>query len=71
MTIAKGFLQMYSISGVGGGSLDFHLDTHSLMRDTDYGRQEEARNDSRDGSSQASRDNDGSIHVYQNGSELC
>lgn len=70
MTIAKGFLQMHSVSGVGGGSLDFHLDTHSLIRETDYGKQEEAREESKHNERAISTDKSGHVHVFDHGREL-
>jgi hypothetical protein len=50
--------------------LDFHLDTHSLVENTDYGRQEEARQESEDKGVSITTDDNGQIHVYENGDEL-
>jgi hypothetical protein len=66
----KGFVQMFSINAVGGGSLDFHLDTHRIYEQTDYGRQDRAREDSRHGNSSLSTDRDGHVHIYHDGCEL-
>ena len=68
----NGFMQMFSVSGVGGGSLDFHVDTHHMMSKTDYGKQTEAREESKHNSSKSSisTDKDGTQHIYSGGSEL-
>lgn len=72
MTKTNSFLQMHSVSGVGGGSLDFHVDTHDMMSKTDYGKQTEAREESKHNSSKSSisTDRDGRTHIYSGGSEL-
>ena len=71
MIRSKGFLQMFSVSGVGG-SLDFHLDTHDIMSKTDYGKQTEAQEESKHNSSKSSisTDRDGTQHIYSDGCEL-
>jgi hypothetical protein len=74
MMIGKGFMQMFSIGAVGSGgfshSLDAHLDTHTIVNNTDYGKQSEARDASKDGSTTTHFDKDQSIHIYRGGSEL-
>lgn len=74
MMTKKGFIQMFSIGGVGSGgfshSLDVHADTHTPIHNTDYGRQNDARNESRDGGSTTHIDRDQTIHIYQDGCEL-
>ena len=74
MIKGNGFLQMFSIPPVSGGGvsahLDFHLDTHGLVSKTDYGKQEEARNESIHHGSAIHTDQNGYQHVYQGGCEL-
>ena len=70
MIKGNGFLQMFTVGGVGGGSLDFHLDTHNLMSKTDYGKQEEAKQESKDSGRAVSTDRDGHTHIYHGGCEL-
>ena len=70
MIRGNGFLQMFTVGGVGGGSLDFHLDTHHLIAQTDYGKQEQARNESNHGRSTISTDKSGQTHIYDRGCEL-
>ena len=56
---------------IGGASLDFHLDTHYLMSQTDYGKKEEARQESADKESKVIyTDKDHHMHIYDNGVEL-
>jgi hypothetical protein len=74
MMTVKGFMQMFSIGAVGSGgfshSLDAHLDTHTIVNNTDYGKQSEARDESKDGSTTTHFDRDQSMHIYQGGTEL-
>lgn len=72
MIKTNGFLQMFSIPPTGGtgAHLDFHLDTHSLMSKTDYGKQEEARQESVHKGSAVSTDRSGHTHIYERGCEL-
>ena len=74
MIKGNGFLQMFSIPPVGGGAgahLDFHLDTHHLVKETDYGKQQGAKQESKDtGRSSISTDRDGRTHIYDGGREL-
>lgn len=70
MIRGNGFLQMFTVGGVGGGSLDFHLDTHSLIKETDYGKQSDAREESKHSGRAVSTDKDGHTHIYEGGSEL-
>jgi hypothetical protein len=70
MIRANGFLQMFTVGGVGGGSLDFHLDTHHLIAQTDYGKQEEAREESKHSGSAVTIDRSGHTHIYERGCEL-
>lgn len=74
MIKGNGFLQMFSIPPVSGGGvsahLDFHLDTHGLVSKTDYGKQEEARQESAHKGSAVSTDKDGHMHIYEGGNEL-
>ena len=77
MIKGNGFLQMFSIPPVGGGGgtgahLDFHLDTHNLIKETDYGKQSEAREESKhnDSKSSSSTDKDGHVHYYDHGRDL-
>lgn len=75
MIRSKGFMQMFSVSGVGSGvgtHLDFHLDTHEIEKKTDYGKQTEAREESKHNSSKSSisTDRDGRTHIFESGSEL-
>ena len=73
MIRGNGFLQMFSIPPVGGvgGHLDFHLDTHNLMSKTDYGKQQEAQEESkRHGGPAVYIDQKCDIHIYDNGSEM-
>lgn len=76
MTKSNGFLQMFTVSGVGGGGagahLDFHLDTHQVVKDTDYGKQSEAKEESKhnDSGRSVSTDRDGHTHYYDHGNEL-
>ena len=70
MIKGNGFLQMFTVGGVGGGSLDFHLDTHHLVGQTDYGKQEEAREESKHSGSAVTTDRSGHTHIYDHGREL-
>jgi hypothetical protein len=76
MIRGKGFLQMFSIPPVSSGAaaphLDFHLDTHNLIKETDYGKQSEAREESKhnDTKSSSSTDRDGHVHYYDHGRDL-
>ncbi len=72
---AKGFMQMFTVGGVGSGgfshSLDVHADTHTPIHNTDYGRQTEARDTSeRENRTTTHFDKDQTMHVYDRGSEL-
>lgn len=70
MITPKGFMQMFSVNSVGGGSLDFHLDTHNIIHQTDYGKQQEAKDHSRHGGRSVSTDSKGQIHIFENGHEI-
>ena len=73
MKNASSFLQMFSVSGVGGGagaSLDFHLDTHDIVSKTDYGKHEEAREASQKSGFSSYKDSSDNYHYYQNGSSF-
>lgn len=75
MMTAKGFMQMFTVGGVGSGgfshSLDVHADTHTPIHNTDYGRQSEARNESvREDRVTTHFDKDQTMHIYDRGSEL-
>lgn len=73
MIKGNGFLQMFSIPPVSTGAhLDFHLDTHHLVKETDYGKQEAAKEESKhnDSGKSASTDRNGHTHYYDHGNEL-
>jgi hypothetical protein len=73
MTKGKGFLQMHSVSGVGGGfshNLDYELNTHNLIKETDYGKQEEAKEESKHSGQAISTDKSGHVHIFDHGREL-
>ena len=67
MIRSKSFLQMFSCNAVGGGSLDFHLDTHSIIDKTDYGKSLEAQRESEKGSISSYKDSEDNYHYYQGG----
>jgi hypothetical protein len=74
MIRTNGFVQMFTVGGVGGSGagahLDFHLDTHQLVKETDYGKQEAAKQESKDSGRAISTDKNGHTHIYEGGNEL-
>lgn len=70
MIRSKSFLQMFSCNAVGGGSLDFHLDTHSIVDKTDYGKQQEAQRESEKGSISSYKDSEDNYHFYRGGNSI-